>query len=786
MDQVSLRDLYTALAFDPGERVVVNTKMLPDGRFESKRVVVQHLYGWSPPQDREVWFSTQSLRDPVGSGGRGKVSDVVNVRTLHADLDVKSGAFRSESECERVVARLEDLLGAGCAFRIYSGGGVQPLWRIADGAIAIDPDSGDPSLDELARWDGAFERWHALVVEVAAEVTRRSVQVDNTADLSRILRCPGSINTKHPDRYPDGRPVRTTRGTGESVTYAQLVSVLDGAGIDAEPRGSRLTRKSSDADATELLSALSGGSMSSAVRSACDGAIEALTPGAAMDGSRHEAMKRGQMKLLRLAERDEPGVRDALGDLRAAFITAVGPDRGDVNAGIEFDRALSGAAALVAGDPTPKLELDGLALAQSGLAPGGFWHPKTKGGICDQMGWGEPGDALEYERVPLRQRLMSFSDTRNSEPAVSLVGQLLYRDTLVQYSAEQGTYKSFFAMGLACAVASGESWGQHSVPERGRVVYVAAEGIHGAGVRARGWCAANGVDPGDLEGWLYFLPEPVQLGDSEPKPDRNGTCDVTEAVEIVRELDADLLVLDTRARCTVGLEENSATDQGRAIESAERIRRAAGCTVLVIHHAGKSGTQRGTTAWPGAAWTLLTSERSGPNRNSTGDPMGITVTVEKHKDAEVPAKMSFDLEPTTVPEDWMPKLNEKQRSTLVAMPCSRSHADIPITDGSGVTRGAVSGAVVGPVPEMGRGDTRSRAQRDAQNARDVLRLRDLAAAGYDVATRDTAMAAVKATTSEGEKGWGAQRATRAVQGYLRDREHKDSSGIPSNAERAPD
>ena len=80
---------------------------------------------------------------------------------------------------------------------------------------------------------------------------------------------------------------------------------------------------------------------------------------------------------------------------------------------------------------------------------------------------------------------------------------------------------------------------------------------------------------------------------------------------MVNTVGAGLLVLDTRARCTLGLEENSATEQGLAVDSADSIRAAAACTVWGIHHTGRNGSNpRGSTAWDGAVWSdlRLTSE----------------------------------------------------------------------------------------------------------------------------------------------------------------------------------
>ena len=137
-------------------------------------------------------------------------------------------------------------------------------------------------------------------------------------------------------------------------------------------------------------------------------------------------------------------------------------------------------------------------------------------------------------RVPLVDRLLSVSDLATLPPVVPLIDGLLYRGTLAQLAGPPGSYKSFVAVGMACAVAVGASWEGYRVPEAGKVVYVAAEGATGLRVRILAWCEANGTDPADLDGRLFILPCPIQLGN---------TLDVTEAIDLVRKVGADLLML---------------------------------------------------------------------------------------------------------------------------------------------------------------------------------------------------------------------------------------------------
>ena len=280
-------------------------------------------------------------------------------------------------------------------------------------------------------------------------------------------------------------------------------------------------------------------------------------------------------------------------------------------------------------------------------------QPPTAAELAELEALASGTDRHPAEGAPppsLRSQLLSLSDLSTLPPVRPLVEGLLYRDTLAQLSGPPGSYKSFLALGMACAVAAGEStWEGHRIPEGGPVVYVAAEGATGLRARVLGWCELTNVDPADLDGKLYFLPVPMQLGN---------LVDVGQAVELVRDVGAILLVLDTRARCTLGLEENSATEQGRAVHHAEAIQRAAGCTVFPVHHAGRAGgAGRGSNTWDGAVWSDL---------RVTGEDLRAQITCAKHKDVQAGCVHHFRMVQHTVSVDLMPGCTAEQRSTLLA------------------------------------------------------------------------------------------------------------------------
>ncbi len=272
------------------------------------------------------------------------------------------------------------------------------------------------------------------------------------------------------------------------------------------------------------------------------------------------------------------------------------------------------------------------------------------------------GQQQQAVRPHLRERLLTLDQLADIPPVRPLVDGLLYRDTIAQLSGPPGSYKSFVSVGLACAVAAGVPFEGHRVPRAGHVVYVAPEGSNGLRARILAWCESNRVPVGQVSRHLHVLREPLGLGVS---------LDVSEAVEVAGELGALLTVLDTRARCTLGLEENSATEQGVAIAAAERIQRASGGTVLGVHHTGRNGDAgRGSNAWDGAVWSDL---------RLRGAELRCQVHCAKHKEVPDGCEHHYRLVPHLVSRAAMPRWTdedgqpvsdaewERGRSTLVAV-----------------------------------------------------------------------------------------------------------------------
>lgn len=212
----------------------------------------------------------------------------------------------------------------------------------------------------------------------------------------------------------------------------------------------------------------------------------------------------------------------------------------------------------------------------------------------------------------LRDALLDPQQLKDLPPPQWLIQDVLVRDTLAVVYGLPATGKSLLTLDWAFSIGSGEHW-QGKPTVHGPVLYLAAEGRAGLGLRVGGWEAGHG---GVLADGVSFLPRSVNLLDAAA---------VSELEALTAELRPVLVVIDTLARCLVGAEENSAKDLGVAVDAADRLRRASGATVLLVHHTRKDGLEvRGSSALLGAVDTAALVLRNGS---------GLTVKCTKQKDA---------------------------------------------------------------------------------------------------------------------------------------------------------
>lgn len=223
-------------------------------------------------------------------------------------------------------------------------------------------------------------------------------------------------------------------------------------------------------------------------------------------------------------------------------------------------------------------------------------------GGCFPCGWGRQEGESAVEDGPSAYDVLSAalldSAGLDAIPAPRpLIDGVLYLDSLAWLQGKPGNGKSLVALDMAGCIGTGESWQGFRVTQGG-ALYVAAEGASGLRWRVRAWEKAMGVP---MTG-VTFLPMAVRVDTDQWRALRR----------IAAEMRPSLIVLDTQARITVGLEENSAKDMGVLVDELERLRKASGACVVPVHHQGRNGEHmRGSSALDGAAATVIQVSKDG-------------------------------------------------------------------------------------------------------------------------------------------------------------------------------
>ncbi len=228
-------------------------------------------------------------------------------------------------------------------------------------------------------------------------------------------------------------------------------------------------------------------------------------------------------------------------------------------------------------------------------------------------------DAKPYRKVTLAE----LEDLPQPEP---LIEGVLDAGMVTMLSGPFSTGKSFIALDWALSIASGETWMGHEVKQC-RVLYVSAEGAHGQSKRVKAWKSEHPKARPDDN--FAMIINPVQFGEPEH---------LEALLEDAK--DADVIIIDTVARCSTGLEENSTKDMGLFVHELYKLRDAhseCGTTMIIVHHTGHDKSRaRGASALPAGVDSIYLTESSDPHTL-------ITVKSMKRKDGPPPKPVHMKL-----------------------------------------------------------------------------------------------------------------------------------------------
>lgn len=198
--------------------------------------------------------------------------------------------------------------------------------------------------------------------------------------------------------------------------------------------------------------------------------------------------------------------------------------------------------------------------------------------------------------TPLRDYVVSAADLFQMDVPKKefLVSTFLATKSFGMVFAPRGLGKSWFAMALAVAIAQGKAeflgWKIH---RQGRALYIDGE-MALADVRQR-FMELSGL--ADITN-LFVLPSEKLYMDGRPicldQPQEQEAI-----VDLLQELDEegsriDLIIFDNLSTLRRGKDENSNSETQALIDFAVELRHR-GYAVLFVHHANKSGEQRGAS-----------------------------------------------------------------------------------------------------------------------------------------------------------------------------------------------
>lgn len=170
-------------------------------------------------------------------------------------------------------------------------------------------------------------------------------------------------------------------------------------------------------------------------------------------------------------------------------------------------------------------------------------------------------------------------------PREEFMGKFLVGGSLTMVAAPRGLGKSLFAMGLAVALAKGEDFIGYEVPRHRSVLYLDGE-----------------MHPKELQNRLEFLgasslPNLFTISlphAGYPWGHLNELDDQQEVIEIIRRIKPAVVVLDNKSTLFSLKRENEAGSWEEAQQWLLLLRKM-GIAVILIHHTGKNGAQRGSS-----------------------------------------------------------------------------------------------------------------------------------------------------------------------------------------------
>lgn len=294
----------------------------------------------------------------------------------------------------------------------------------------------------------------------------------------------------------------------------------------------------------------------------------------------------------------------------------------------------------------PPWSLDALAVKVLNA----YRYPQNPAGIksVEAMFPDSPGD----DPVPEpRSLFVSCADLLQNPPKPRyLVNGFIEEETTTLWFGQPANLKSFLALDLGVAIASGQQWAGQDT-KQGAVVLLCGEG-HGGIARRLNACLKH----------RGLTPEAVPFHVARHALDLSTRATVEHLVKLLSDLAPRLLIVDTLAANFGPADENSTQAMGSFLQNLTRLRGALRCAVLLVHHVGhgEKNRSRGASALEAGVDCVAKVSRDGrlltvclhePSKLKDGEPWrdtwfkGEVITVDLDDELSPVTSVAFTHNP---------------------------------------------------------------------------------------------------------------------------------------------
>jgi 5S rRNA maturation endonuclease (ribonuclease M5) len=210
-----------------------------------------------------------------------------------------------------------------------------------------------------------------------------------------------------------------------------------------------------------------------------------------------------------------------------------------------------------------------------------------------------------------------------------LIKDVVEEESLMQIYGAPKSGKSFVAIAMSCAIATGKDFYGNKAFKK-PVLYIVGEGLRGCKRRL------SAIQQGMYslkDAPLYLSDRAVRIGD---KDDFERLVQEIEAVKSI-EGDIGMIVVDTFQRNFGGGNENSAEDVGNFIHQLDGLISTYGCNVCIVHHSGHEGTRARGSSVIGASLDYEFKVQ----RTDKNDQMFVSFQQTLNKDGQGMSEKNF-------------------------------------------------------------------------------------------------------------------------------------------------